>query len=237
VKEPLLDVSNPAIFAATPAPCAAVPGAALLGAWKGEGGLTAQAGPALTGTSGFAPAEVGQGFAMDGSSSLLSTSLPAAAPGLTIEAWVKPIATGTLQTIISRWNFPSTDDGSRTFALTLRPNGDLEWDTDEITLRRPVQLVAATQVFDGFFHHVAATWDINRIALYVDGAQVASATSQGGALNANLATAFRLGGQSHGGSGNLFPFTGVIDEPSVWSRALSASEVASIVAANSTGKC
>jgi subtilisin family serine protease len=239
VKEPLLDVSNPAIFSATPAPCAAIPTAALLGAWKGDGAVTAQTGPALAGTSGFAAGEVGQGFAMDRTSSLSTAAVPVVSSGLTFEAWVKPTQTpGVVQTIASRWNFPSTDDSSRTFALVLSPTGDLEWDTDETTLRRPVQLVgSAPQIFDGFFHHVAATWDVNRIALYVDGVEVASTISQGGALNPNTATTFRLGGQSHGGNGDQFPFTGVIDEASVWSRALSATEITSIVNAAGAGKC
>jgi hypothetical protein len=239
VKEPMLDVSNPTIFATTPAPCAAIPAAAMIGAWKGDGGLTAQTGPALTGTSGFATGEVGQGFALDGTSSLSAATFPVVSSGLTFEAWVRPTPTpGVVQTIASRWDFPSTDDTSRTFALVLSPNGDIEWDTDETTLRRPVQLVgAAPRIFDGFFHHVAATWDINRIALYVDGAQVASTISQGGALNPNTATTFRVGGQSHGGNGDLFPFNGVIDEPSVWARALSATEITSIVNAGSAGRC
>jgi hypothetical protein len=238
VTEPLLDVSNPAVFAATVAPCAAVSTASLLGAWKGEGALTAQVGPALVGTTGFAPAEVGQGFAIDTTSDLSAPALPTTTSGLSFEAWVKPTSPGTLQTIASRWNFPNTDDSTRTFALTVQPNGDLEFDTDETTLRRPLSLrVAAPQLFDGFFHHIAATWDPTRIVLYVDGVSVATAASQGGSLNPNGGTTFRLGGQSHGSTGDLFPFTGVIDDASVWARALTAGEVASIVAAGSSGKC
>jgi len=238
VKEPLLDVSNPALFAMTPPVCAAIPAAARVGFWKGEGGPLAQNGPALTGTANFVAGEVGQGFSLDATSSLTAPSLPVTSPGLTFEAWLKPTPTSNLETIASRWDFPSVDDSTRTFALLLSPDGKLTFDTDETTLRRPVELTAAApQLFDGFFHHVAATWDINRIAIYVDGVQVASQVSQGGVLNPNTATSFRLGGQSHGGNVNLFPFAGVIDEPSIWSRALNATEVASIAVATSAGTC
>jgi hypothetical protein len=241
VKEPLLDVSNPSLFAMTPPVCASIPAAARVGFWKGEGGLLAQNGPALSGTTNFVAGEVGQGFSMDGTSSLTAPSLPVTSPGLTFEAWLKPSAApsaATLQTIASRWDFPSADDSARTFALVLRADGTLEFDTDETSLRRPVELHApAPQLFDGFFHHVAATWDINRIAIYVDGVEVGSQVSQGGVLNPNTGTTFRLGGQSHGGTGDQFPYFGVIDEPSIWSRALSASEVASIANATSAGTC
>jgi hypothetical protein len=163
--------------------------------------------------------------------------MPAFAGGLTVEAWLKPVNTGMVQTVMSRWNFPSSDDTARTFSLTLQPGGDLLWETDETTLRRPVELRAqAPTLFDGFFHHVAATWDSSRITLFIDGVQVASTTSQGGTLNANTGTPFRLGGQSHAG-GDQFPYSGSIDEPTVWSRALTAAEIASIHSAGSTGMC
>jgi subtilisin family serine protease len=241
VKEPLLDVSNPSLFAMTPPVCAAIPAAARVGFWKGEGGLLAQTGPSLSGSANFAPGEVGQGFSMDSASSLTAPSLPVTTTGLTFEAWLKPSpasSAAAVQTIASRWDFPSTDDSTRTFALLLMSDGTLEFDTDETTLRRPVELRAsAPQLFDGFFHHVAATWDAARIAVYVDGVQVGSQVSQGGLLNPNTATTVRLGGQSHGGTGDLFPYTGVIDEPSIWSRALSPGEVAAIANATSAGTC
>jgi hypothetical protein len=194
-------------------------------------------GAGLSGTAGFAHAEVGQGFALDGTSSLTWPTMPAISSGLTVEAWLEPANTGTVQAIVSRWDFPSTDDRARAFSLTLSPYGGLLWETDEPTLRRPLTLMAdAPQLFDGFLHHVAATWDTNRATLYIDGAQVASAPSQGGTLNPNTGTSFRVGGQSHGG-GSQFPYTGIIDEPTLWSRPLTPTEIAAIHSAADVGKC
>ena len=90
-------------------------------------------------------------------------------------------------------------------------------------------------ITDGQFHHVAATWDRSDMRLYVDGVEIAGKRSQGGTLNPASTTPFRLGAKS--GIGSPFRFDGVIDEPSVWARALSAAEIGEIENRSSLGKC
>jgi subtilisin family serine protease len=236
VKEPLLDVSNPNLFSATTVRTCAVDLTGLVGWWKGQNSLSADAGLALSGSANFANAVSGNGFLMDATQTLSVAGIPAVSSGATVEMWVKPAATGRIQALASRWDFPSPDDGARTFALWIEPNGDLVWTTDEASTRRPEELRAATpQLLDGGFHHVAATWSATQFALYLDGSLIATKASQGGTLNPSTSTALRIG--SKGGVGDDFRFSGIIDEPSVWKRALSSAEVSAIYTSAAAGKC
>ena len=159
--------------------------------------------------------------------------MPTLTSALTVEAWVRPVSDTLVQTIAARWDFPSTDDAARTFALTLQPGSRLVFETDETSTRRPEVLTATVpQLHDGRAHHVAATWDQRRFALFVDGSEVAAKTSQGGTLNPALTTLSMIGGQTRG-----FPANGVIDEPTIYSRALAASEIGAIHLAGQSGKC
>jgi hypothetical protein len=65
---------------------------------------------------------------------------------------------------------------------------------------------------------------------------VAEQASQGGTLNGAADVPFHLGGERPS-SGSTSMFVGVIDEPAVHSRALSASEVTSLFTAATTGSC
>jgi large repetitive protein len=218
--------------------CAAeVPGA--LGWWPGAGNLVAEVGPNLIGTVGFETGKVGQGLAFDGTNAISVDAFPPVDTAVSVEMWVKPLDTGfpaRVQTLVSRWDFPSTDDSARSYALVLDPFGSLVWMTDETSTRRPVELSApASQLFDGTFHHVAATWDQSQITLYVDGVQVASTASQRGTLNPAASTSVRLG--SKNGLGDRFFFNGVIDEPAIYGRAVTAAEVAALHSAGADGAC
>ena len=237
VKEPLVDLSNPTVFAAAAQPpCVTLSSTGLIGSWKGENNLVARVGPALAGSATFSQSFVGQGFTFAQADKLTIDQFPMVATAISVEMWIRPLNNGSNQVLASKWNFPSADDAARTFELALSSNAELIWATDETSSRRPEELrVGVPQIFDGGFHHVAATWDQSSIRVYLDGQAIASKPSQGGTLNSAATTPFRLGGTS--GLGAAFTFSGVIDEPSVWSRALSASEIAGIRAAGISGKC
>lgn len=207
----------------------------ILGWWKGND-TTAAIGPNLAGTIPSAPGIIGQALAFDGASVASIDTFPTVTTAVTVEAWVKPVDTGLVQTLFSRWDFPSTDDSARSYALFLSPGGVLTWSTDETSTRRPEEPTAiAPQLFNGAFHHVAATWDQTTAAIYVDGVQVLSLPSQRGLLNPAASTQFRLGGKA--GLGTPFYFKGLIDEPSVIGRALTATQIDQLVAAGPKGKC
>ncbi len=210
----------------------------VIGWWPGQDDLGAAIGPDLTGSSGFGNGLFGRGFSLTTTSDLTAVGADTASAGVTVEMWMKPTAPGSgrTQALVTRWDFPGTDDSSRSYALMLDPLNHLVFMTDEASTRRPVEVRAPVpQIYDGEFHHVAATWDAQQITIYLDGFPVVSVVSQGGVLNPASSTPIRIGSKS--GLGDAFRFEGVIDEPAVIRRALTAAEIESLVGAGPNGKC
>jgi alpha-tubulin suppressor-like RCC1 family protein len=204
-------------------PCAAVADVGMVGAWAGE----APANEGLNGAVATGPGRVGSALQFDGSNVVTAPGVTPVSDAVSVEMWVKPRPSSMTQALVSRWDFPSTDDSARSFNLLLSPDsgGRLLFETDETSTRRPEGLSAVVPaIFDGQFHHVAVTWDRFTAVMYFDGVEVAWRRSQGGVLNAAPTVPVRLGGQT----GAPFAYTGSIDEPSIWSRVLTPAEVANI---------
>jgi hypothetical protein len=233
-------ITLPALeFTYTGPACAAQP-TGIAGRWSGADSLAGDLGGTLSGSASFVPGKVGDAFQFDGTTNSLSTTdVAAVSGGVTVEAWIKPVANaGAMQAIISRWSSPSTDDSARSYDLSLSPFNQLVWTTDDTSLRRPEELVGTVDpavLYDGTFHHVAATWSTSTMTLYVDGVAIASKASQGGVLNAATSIPLRIG--ATGGAASSLLFKGALDEPAVYDRSLGAAEVHAVVAAGSTGKC
>src|SRR5205085_5880600 len=88
-------------------------------------------------------------------------------------------------------------------------------------------------VLDGRFHHVAGTWDGATVAFYVDGVLQGSmplTTPQNNTRDLNIG--FVWGG----GTPQRF-FSGIIDEVTIYNRALGAGEIRTISGAGPAGKC
>lgn len=216
-------------------PGCAVPPADVVAWWPLDADLTARIGPDLTGSVTFEPALIGDGARLSAVNTVAADPFPPVSGGVSLDMWIRPTFTGLPQVLASRWDFPTDDDASGAFALMLIGD-DLVWLTDETSTLRPEELrVPTTGLYDGDFHHVAATWSPLSMAVYVDGFVVASKPSQGGTLNAASGTPFRLG--SKVGIGDPLRYSGVIDEPAVYRRALTAVEVDDIAAAGPGGKC
>ena len=227
------DRADAAIIITVPG-CAVDPGD-VIGWWKGEDNLVAEIGPDLIGTVAFANSIIGRGMQFDGSSLIGADTFPIVDNAVSLSMWVKSVDTGQVQELMSRWDFPSTDDSARSFDLLLSGQ-NVVWSTDETSTRRPEELVAsAPQLFDGEFHHLAATWNSRTMAIYIDGLPAATKPSQGGVLNPATTTPLRLG--SKVGAGNPFHSAGVIDEPAVIKRALTAAEVYALYGAGPKGLC
>lgn len=232
----MLAVAAPATIArpaaAEPTGCVVDP-AEMLGWWKGEHDLLAEVGPDLGGSADFPDAAVGAGFGLGLGDGVSVSTLPAVSDGVSLEAWIKPTPSLFSQALFSRWTFVggASDDA---FAVVLTTDG-LIFYVDERSSREPDTLAARTPVlFDGGFHHVAATWGSGEMALYIDGVAVATRTVRGGTINAAESTPFHIGTSSDPG---YLPYDGVVDEPAVYRRALTSTEVAAIHAAGSNGKC
>ncbi len=207
----------------------------IVGWWRGEDSLVAEIGPDAAGPSTFADGEVDRAVELDGTQIVEAPGVQTLPGEVTVEAWIQPIAGGASQSIVSRWGAGEFGFG-QAYDLFLDTRGNLVWTTDDVSSRFPVYLSAdVPQLFDGNFHHVAATWDASAMTIYVDGVQVASTRSQLAPLNEAPTTEVRLGSKAGGGSASLY--NGVLDEVTIWERALDAAEIATIHSAGSAGKC
>ena len=196
----------------------------LVGYWTGDNSsLAATTGPDLTGSTTYVNGVIGKAFNLS-ANQLVTTQLPAVSDAVSVMMWVKPSPdTKSSMSLATRSTGPGLTgvlDDRHSFDLWLDPSGVLVWQTDDVSSRVPEELrVSVPTIFDGAFHLVAATWDTTAFRIYMDGTLVASKASQGGPLHAAPTTPFRLGGG--------FSYTGAIDDASIWSRALSPSEITS----------
>lgn len=178
------------------------------------------------GTVTYAPGEVGQAFVINGLSSIL---IPESASvnlsqmtNWTIEAWINPAS-------FNNSGFPTIfDQGHWTASLGLNTGtGKLEnW------INNANVIDSATSVPLSQWSHVALVYNgVNRI-FYINGVQ-------SGSFPAVAISADNSGDAIGGVSDNsgVGYFDGEIDEVSVYNTALSASQIAAIYAAGSSGKC
>jgi len=91
-------------------------------------------------------------------------------------------------------------------------------------------------VDDGQFHHFACVKDGTGYREYVDGVLLASDT--GPAVGTSTSAPLQMGGINTGScAGGTHQLSGVVDEVTVYGRALTTAEILSIYEAGSAGKC
>jgi uncharacterized repeat protein (TIGR01451 family) len=227
-----------------PAECF-VPAAGLTDLWRGESTmLNAVTVPVrsdawVVGTLAYPPAVVGRGFALNGSTSLSAdqiytdNSLFPPEGSLTLQAWVATIASTGI--IASRNEFVYYWRGNSELYLYL--NGGRLSVTLEDVNGNVVAFEGTRVVNDGTFHHVALV--IDRAAaearIYVDGTVDGSAPFTLGEIGHNTRLVIGAGEGYTGVRGGFL--TGILDEVAVHNRALSATELAAVVAAPSLPQC
>jgi hypothetical protein len=203
--------------------------------WTGNGTLADLKGlnpGTADGTVTFAAGMVGQAFVLDGSGAVMTptTKFPVGSADRTIELWVNltsSLGTATLQEMFFSYGSPGTD-GSVFAALT--------WGTPLIYWTQYGASFSGGSMSVGVWSHIAATSESGTITLYQDGVAVGSQA----VLPYDTASGTNL---YIGGNGLVDPsglterMTGMADEVTVYNRALSAVEIASIYAAGSAGKC
>jgi hypothetical protein len=204
--------------------------------WPGEGNAVDIVGTnngTLVNGTGFAPGEVGWAFSFNGSLSNYvsipdSPSLDVFTTKITIELWLKSNQSGAnpdWRGIFSKGNsswrlLGTTGSGTVTFGTTGLAN---------------LQLIGSRNVNDGQWHHVAAVYDGTNEYLYVDGALDVS-TPNTGSISQTSDPVY-IGNVANTGNSGKYYFNGLIDEVSIYNRALTASEIEAIYAAGSAGKC
>jgi hypothetical protein len=183
----------------------------------------------------FANGEVGQAFSFGGSSNYVR--IPAApsldvgrGDGLTIEAWINPADATSAQPIVEWdtnmaygvhfWVWPSG-----LYANILGPGSS----------GHVIQTSSGT-LQSGAFQHVALTYDkASGIArMFVNGTNVLQ--SNVGSFSPLTSYDLNIGARPPGVSGGA-NFTGLIDEVTLYARALSTNELAAIYNIGNSGKC
>ena len=205
--------------------------------WKAQGDAQDSAGPHHAVPSGatFAAGQVGQAFSFDGGNDGVSAVDAAAlrpTTNLTIEGWIK--TPGVSPSAQASFIVARSGSGTSGYELGVYPlpTGELRF-----TLNGGgggADLFSTNGVTDNSFHHVAATYDGQKMRIYRDGVCEAEklitnaiSYSPGDSLWIGRREASAIPGH----------FLGLIDELSIYNRVLSASEISAIYAAGSDGKC
>lgn len=203
--------------------------------WPGDGEATDIVGEndgTLMGDTTYTEGIVGDAFSFDGDGDKVivphDDSLHPAEQ-ITIDAWINPTSYGMYDPVV-------TKAGGEALAGYI-----LEFLGDHIffgIVLDPYPIGAiynspTAYIEPGVWTHVAGVYDGNYIRLYVNGVEVDGATYVPGSIRYDT-NELNIGGHP------VFPdrfFTGLIDEVDVFSRALTAEEIASIYQAGSDGKC
>jgi hypothetical protein len=203
--------------------------------WRAEGNANDSIGGnngTLHGKVSFASGEAGQAFLLDGIdggqdgyiSIPDSPSLHSLTTSITIEAWI---------------NVSQFPEGDWTAIVT---KGDSSWrlhrygETSQIAFGTSgldnEDLSSMQNVDDGQWHHVAAVYDGATKYIYVDG-NLDNWCPATGTIDQNSYPVCI--GENAEQTGRLW--NGLIDEVSIYNRALTASEIRTIYEAGSEGKC
>ena len=204
--------------------------------WPGDGNADdIQSGNdgTLEGNTTFAAGKVDSAFSFDGDGDRILIGNPAAlqVQNFTIEAWIKRGSS----TVVSNDLHPTFPNGTF-FAYGAGGYGffiDQNTQTLGLTKVGTSNVVSATlPITDTNYHHVAVTKSGNQVIFYVDGvASTPAAYDPGFTFTTDAAIAAR-------GDGDLLnAFFGDIDELEIFDRALTSTEIGSIYAAASNGKC
>lgn len=182
---------------------------------------TLKAGTNTAGPTIGAAGKIGTAYDFDGVDDFVevpdSTSLKSFPVGLTLEAWVKPDAVSTLQGIITKMS--GTTGVSR---------AGYEIDLNATNLSVEVAdgvngfTLAAGGLVAGVFQHIVMTWEPNLTKIYLDGVLIGTDTTTAATIGQSSQAVFvgtRTGNPAH-------RLNGIIDEPRVYNRALTAAEVA-----------
>jgi uncharacterized protein YpmS len=220
----------------------------LIGWWPGDGTandlLGLNSGLLLGGASASAVGLDGYAFSFDGTNGYVQIAdSPTLRPtNLTIEAWVRFSSLDSAgsggsppgdQYIVFKQNSKSGDFEGFDLGKTRIAGNDYFQFIVSSSAGEVAHLESATIVSVGVWYHVAAVRDPNFIRLFVNG-QLEGQTSVSFPQDyGTLPLFFGTSGQSYWDR----KFKGTLDEVSLYDRALSAGEIATIYSAGAAGKC
>jgi choice-of-anchor C domain-containing protein len=213
-----------------PPPQCVPPPDGLVSWWRGEANAldsTDGNNGTLAGNTAYGTGRVGQGFVFDGNGDLVTVGNPAnlQLQNFTVEAWIRR-ASASVVSHGAYGNGIIFSYGSGGYGLYLDSGGRPALSKIGLSETKP-----ATSITDTNFHHLAVTKSGSTVVFYIDGVSYSAPAYDPGFVFTTVA-AIGARGDNLDNS-----FLGTIDEPSVYNRALSASEVQAIHASGATGKC
>ncbi len=148
---------------------------------------------------------------------------------VTVEAWVKSDQTGPNQYILAKG---ADYDRAASYGLYTGANGGLQfYIADATTVVQSGD--AGSGVWDAEWHHVVGTYDGKAVRLFVDGVEVGTGSPTNIAIDYAMGSTQDLYIGNYGftaGLSNTFAFRGLIDEPSIYDRALTAAQIQALYA-------
>ncbi|MEI7938094.1 MAG: LamG-like jellyroll fold domain-containing protein [Verrucomicrobiota bacterium] len=227
--------SSNALLTVNPFPSCVPPPSGLAGWWAGEGNALDSTGGNngnLQGTMSFTSGVVGQAFNFTPASGTVvvpdSPSLRLSSQ-ITVEAWINTRSTNTGQSIVSKVGGAGGNNG---YQLALAGNKIQGLFNSPGQGWPSATLLSGPIITTGVWYHVAFTYDQSAMKLYCNGLPVATNVIGAKAIAVSSSN-LRIGNDDSANS----PADGLIDEPAVYSRALSAAEITAIYNAGSSGKC
>src|SRR6266700_2178255 len=181
----------------------------------------------------YKSAVVGQAFSLDGVAGYVQVpNAPDLNPtnALTIESWIFLNQFNGNHSIIRK----DGECANRQFLLTVGPNQKFRAHVGRTN--GYVWTDGATTVSTQTWYHVAMTYNAisNKLSIYVNGALDAAATVSGTMITTTEPV--YIGGDPYPGCAQYY-FPGLIDEPTIYNRALSGTEISAIYSAGCGGKC
>jgi RHS repeat-associated protein len=207
-----------------------VSSAGLVGRWTFDSNANDSSGNANNGTllgaaSVGAGGKTGNGLVLNGSANSFmqvpsSTSINGPTTALTITAWVKPSGTSGNQVVASR-QFGT--GGSDVYSLYRNGTSMTQWTNSSSGGN---QSMGGGTVALNVWSHVTTTYDGTIIRMYVNGTQVATFNKTGTLVTTT--NPLLIGANANNATANTAQelFSGVLDDVCVYSRALTAAEVA-----------
>ena len=224
------------------------PPAGLVGWWPGDGNandiIGTNNGTLQGGATANAVGVVGQAFSFNGTNAYVQIPNNAALQptNLTVEAWVLFSSLDSAgsggsppgqQYIVFKQNTRSSYFEGLYLGKSRNATGDSFVFEVSSSSGQTVGVASSPIIATGVWYHVAGVRGSNFIQLYTDG-QLAGQTNVSFAQNyGNFPLYFGSSGESYWDH----KFKGLLDEVSLYNRALSSNEIASIYAAGAAGKC
>lgn len=234
------------------ATCAPVP-EGLVSWWRGEGDAQDVTGtnPGLIeGTVGFAPGMVGQGFSLSGNGYVEVADDPSLSftDELSIEFWFEYPSASTFRGLVAKRDPNNPANGATNYGVSLNASflglglyyndltaqgtgDDAKYGPYEAIRQMPAPSANVFHHFAGTYRQLATGVEV---LMYVDGELVRGDTLGGTLANTVNTAPLTLGASTALG---LEGFAGVLDEISLYRRALSPEEVRAIYEAGAAGKC